>query len=303
MITLNGERGFEDVESWEEILQLPGFTIDLDPEKEELKEIIGRYIFKDKINCGLSVCHQPHGRGYIVTTKSGMVTNIGNICGKNHFGVKFYEFSKVFSQALTDHQNRQTIASFLFQIERYLEDISKMRGEDKGADWVYRTSRALVERNQGCPDILVREIGKMIRARDGSIRVPRLATEKEVKEMEVMAGKSLPRPQYLEEQKGKLTGIECLYHEHNIREILVLDVEPKLAELADFDVDAASSNALRFWAKWCQEFEEKLERVKTGVKAGRVLLTRENLVQLFKVIPDPKELTYFKKWLAQVVGK
>lgn len=303
MITLNGERGFEDVESWDEILQLPGFMIDLDPEKEELNEIIGRYIFKDKIACGLTGCHQPHGRGYIVTTKSGRVTNIGNICGKNHFGVKFDEFSKVFVQALTDHQNRQAIASFLFQLERYVEEVSTLRGGEQGADWVYRTSRALAERNHGCPDILVREVGKMIRARDGSIRVPRVATEEEAKEMEVMAGKSLPRPQYVEEIKGNLGGIECLYHEYNIREILVLDVEPQLAKLADFDVDTATSNELRFWAKWCQELEEKLERVRGAVKAGRVLLSRENLVQLFEIIPDPNELTFFKQWLARAVRK
>lgn len=29
MITLNGERGFEKVESWEEITELPGFTDNL----------------------------------------------------------------------------------------------------------------------------------------------------------------------------------------------------------------------------------------------------------------------------------
>jgi len=303
MITVNGERGFENVGSWEEVLQLPGFTINLDPEKEELKDIIGRYIFKDMIACGLTMCHTPHGRGYIVTTRAGNVTNIGNVCGKNHFGVKFDEFSNAFVQALTDHQNRQAIASFLFQLERYLNDVSTLRSGDQGADWVYRTSRALAERNHGCPDILVSEVGKMIRARDAAIRVPRVATDKEADEMEVMAGKSLPRPLYVEEQKGILRGIESLYHEYNIREILVLDVEPNLAALGDFDVDTATSNQLRFWAKWCQELEEKLERVRAAVNAGRVLLSRENLVQLFEVIPDPEELKAFKKWLTKTVGK
>lgn len=303
MITLNSERGFEDFESWEEILQLPGFTVHLDPGKEELKEIIGRYIFKDKIACGLTACHQPHGRGYIVTTKSGKVANIGNICGKNHFGVKFDEFSKVFVQALADYQNRQAIASFLFQIERYGDEISTLRSGEKGADWVYRTSRALVERNRGCPDSLVREVGKMIRSRDGSIRVPRMATEEEVKEMEAMRGKPLPRPQYVEEKKGTLGGIECLFQENNIREILVLDVELKLAQLVDFDVDTAPSNELRFWAKWCQELEQKMERVEVAVKAGRVLLSRNNLAQLFAVSADPDEATSFERWLAKAVGE
>lgn len=302
MITLNSERGFEDAESWEDILQLPGFTTNLDPEEEELKQIIGRYIFKDKIACGLTTCHQPHGRGYIVTTKSGRVTNIGNICGKNHFGVKFEEFSKIFVKALEDHQHRQAIASFLFQLELYAEQVSGLRGGEQGADWVYRTSRALAERNQGCPDVLVREVGKMIRARDGTIRVPRLATEEETKKFEVMAGKTLPRPQYVDEQKGYLRGIECLYHEYNIREILVLDVEPGLAKLADIDVDSATSSELQFWGKWCQELDKKLESVRAAVKAGRVLLSRENLAQLVDLIQDPKEVTLFKRWMAKVIG-
>lgn len=303
MITLNTERGFENVESWDEILELPGFTVDLNPEHEQLKEIIGRYIFPEKIACGLSVCRQPHGRGYIVTTASGKITNIGNVCGKNHFGVKFDEFSKAFTQALTDHQNREAIASFLFQLEKHRAEISTIRNEEYGGDWVYLTTRALLEKNHGCPDILVAEINKMVRARNGEIRVPRIANENEITELEVIAGKRLPRPQYVEESKGSLKGIESLYHEHNIREILILDVEPKLAELSDFNIDVATPNELRIWAKWCRELDEKLGRVRKAVSAGRLLLTRENLAQLFDVIPEPKDLTIFKKWLAHAVGE
>ena len=303
MITLNTERGFEQVESWEDILQLPGFNAGLDPEKKQLKEIIGRYIFPEMISCGLSSCKQPHGRGYIVTTKTGEVTNIGNVCGKTHFGVTFSEYSKIFTQALTDHQNRESIASFLFQLEDCVSQISSLRSAKHGADWVYRTTRSLVEKNHGCPDLLVSEINKMVRARNGEIRVARVASEDEAKELEVMSGKSLPRPQYVEESHGTLKGIESLYHENNIREIVILDLEPNLTKLADFDVDGATSNELRHWAKWCNELDEKLERLRTAVKTGQTLLTRENLAQLFSVIPDPKELTAYKKWLAKAVEK
>ena len=301
MITLNTERGFEQVETWEEILELPGFKVDLDPGRERLKEIIGRYIFREKIPCGLSVCRQPHGRGYIVTTESGKVTNIGNVCGKNHFGVKFDEYSKIFRRALLDHQNREAIASF--QLDKHLAEISKIRCEHRGADWVYRTTRALVERNRGCPDIIVSEIGKMVRGRSGEIRIFRLANEEEAKELEVYAGRSLPRPQYIEEAKGLLRGIECLYHEYNIREILILDVEPHLAKLGDINIDEASSGELKLWAKWCQEYEEKLERVRNAVSAGRVLLKRDNLEQLAEHISDRNELASFENWLAGAVGK
>lgn len=303
MITLNGERGFEQVESWEQITELPGFTTGLNPEQKQLKEIIGRYVFKEKIACGLSTCKQPHGRGYIVTTKSGEVTNIGNVCGKTHFGVKFDEFSKIFTQAVTDHQNREAIASFLFRFEGYVSDVAAIRSGLHGADWVYRTSRALVERNRGCPDTLVAEVNKFVKARSGEIRVARIASKEEAKELEVIAGKNLPRPQYVDEVKGNLKGLACLYQENDLREILILDIEPQLQKMAEFDVDQATSQGLRYWSKWCQELDEKIDRVREAVRTGRILLTNENLSQLFAVIPDPKELTEFKKWLANVVGK
>ncbi len=179
MITLSGERGFETVDSWEDIVQLAGFTSHLNPSQKQLKEIIGRYSFTDKITCGLSTCRQPHNRGFIVTTDSGEVSNIGNVCGKKHFGVKFDEYSKAFTRALTDHQDREAITSLLFRIEDYEAEIEAIRTEAHGADWVYKTSRALVERNHGCPDTIVTEVTGMIRARDGTIRISRLATADE----------------------------------------------------------------------------------------------------------------------------
>jgi len=302
MITLNTERGFEQVESWEDILQLPGFKVDLNPEMKQLKEIVGRYVFLEKVACGLSTCKQPHGRGYIVTTKTGEITNIGNVCGKTHFGVTFDEYSKVFTQALTDHQNREAIASFLFQLDGCIKEIEHLRSGERGADWVYRTTRALVEKNHGCPDVLVSEITKMVRSRSGEIRRVRIASEDEAQQLEVIAGRSLPRPHYIEETLGALKGIECLYHEYNIREIVILDLEPNLATLADFDVDTAPSTELRHWAKWCQEIDHKLQRVRAGVLAGQVLLGRENLAQLYGIVPDPKELTAYRKWLTKAVG-
>ena len=301
MITLNRERGFEHVESWEEILQLPGFTLGIDPKDEELKEIIGQYLFREKIACGLGVCRQPHGRGYIVTTKSGKVTNIGNVCGKNHFGVKFDEFSKVFTQALTDHKNRESLTSFLFRLKGITAGIDALRSAERGADWVYRITRGLVERNRGCPDSLVTAIGRMVRSRSGAIRVPREATEEEAKELEVAAGRNLPRPQYLEEFKGELKGLTCLYPEHNIREIAVLDIEPNLAKLQDIDIATATSQELRFWSKWCGELADKLDRMQIAVESGNVLLTRDNLAQMLVIIQDPKQVAVYKKWLAKAV--
>jgi len=252
MITLNSERGFEKVDSWEEITELPGFTANLDPKKYKLNEIIGRYIFKEKIPCGLTTCKQPHGKGYIVSTKTGEVTNIGNRCGKTHFGVEFNELSKIFDRAVTEHNNRELVGIFLFHLEEFEEQISSIRSGDKGADWIYKTSKALSEKGRGCPDSVTEFVRKSVRSRNGSILIPRLATEDEVKEMEVIQNKTLERPQYIEESKGELKGIDVLYEENDFRQLLVLDIESNLKSLSDLDVDNATFKDLQYWSKMGQ---------------------------------------------------
>lgn len=297
MITLNGERGFEKVESWEEITELPGFTANLDPKQYKLNEIIGRYIFKDKIPCGLTTCKQPHGKGYIVSTKSGEVTNIGNRCGKTHFGVEFNELSKIFDRAVTEHNNRELVGSFLFQLEEHQEQLSSLRAGEKGADWIYKTSKALSVKGRGCPDSVTEFVNKLIRSRSGAILIPRMATEDEVKEMEVIQNKSLERPQYIEEPKGELKGLEVLYEENDIRELVVLDIESNLKTLSELDVDSATFKELQHWSKWCSEFEAKIEKIESVIASGLRFLTLDNLQQLLTVVEDHKELKEFKKWL------
>lgn len=298
MITLNGERGFEKVESWEEITELPGFTGNLDPKKYKLNEIIGRYIFKEKIPCGLTTCKQPHGKGYIVTTKTGEVTNIGNRCGKTHFGVEFNELSKVFDRAVTEHNNRELVGSFLFQLEAHEEKIKLIRSGEKGADWIYKISKATIEKSRGCPDSITEFVHKLIRSRNGAILIPRLATEDEVNEMEVIQNKTLERPQYIEESKGVLKGIEVLYEENDLRKLLVLDLESNLKSLSELDVDDATFKDLQYWSKWCNEFDSKLEKINSVVASGLRFLTTENLQQLLSVIEEQKESKEFKKWLS-----
>lgn len=299
MITLNGERGFEKVESWEEIISLPGFTDNLDPTKYKLREIIGRYIFKEKIPCGLTSCKQPHGKGYIVTTKTGEVSNIGNVCGKTHFGVEFNELSKIFDGAVTEHNNRESVGSFLFQLDNNIERVENIRsGDTTGADWIYKTSRALIQKGRGCPESVTTLVSRLVRNRSGAIIIPRIATEAEVKDMEVIQNKTLGRPQYIEEAKGNLRGIEVLFQENDLRDLLVIDIEENLKSLADLDLDNATFRDLQRWSKWCGEFDEKLENSESAVSAGRMLLSKDNLMQLLPVLQDQKEVSEFRKWLS-----
>ena len=71
MITLNSDNGLVLVERWNDITTRPGFDGNLDPTAVELESILGSYVFRDSIICGLSSCRQPHGNGYLVKANNG----------------------------------------------------------------------------------------------------------------------------------------------------------------------------------------------------------------------------------------
>jgi hypothetical protein len=133
MITLNSDRGLVRVEDWEDICTRPGFTGNLNPAKHQLASIIGRYVFGFVIRCGLSNCHTPHTRGYIVTTKDGLETNIGKDCGKVYFGVDFEEQARQFDRDMTDQENRELLWNFTFKIDEFDERVRALRAGARGA--------------------------------------------------------------------------------------------------------------------------------------------------------------------------
>jgi hypothetical protein len=163
LITINTDKQLIRVDTWDAIMERAGFTDDLDPKQHELKAIIGRYAFRDKLRCGLSSCHTPHNRGYIVVTKSGLETNIGKDCGKTHFGVDFNDMSRQFERDVTEKENRETLWSFHFRLDELAQTIEGIRKGYRGADWLYKRSRPLVELNRGCPAAVVRRVGDMIK--------------------------------------------------------------------------------------------------------------------------------------------
>jgi hypothetical protein len=211
MIVLNSDKELIRVESWEDIQSRPGFSSDLDPSQHELASIIGRYAFSDRIRCGLSNCHTPHAKGYIVATKDGRETNIGKDCGKTYFGVDFETMSRKFDQDITDKENREQLWSFSFKIEEVKAQVSGLRDSAHGADWVYKTSRALIENGKGVPPGAVRRLAGMLKTGQTTITSEREATEREVEQLEVESGKRVQRPHYIEVPVARIDGLEALY--------------------------------------------------------------------------------------------
>lgn len=112
MINLNTERGLTKVDTFQEIKEMPGFLENLVPTEHKMDDVIGNYMFKDKAKCGLSTCHAPHNKGFIIKTVDGFITNIGHVCGKTHFNVDFDASVKTFLRAVDERDNREAIQVF-----------------------------------------------------------------------------------------------------------------------------------------------------------------------------------------------
>lgn len=296
MITLNSEQGWISVENWEDIKSLPGFVPDLNPSDHKLDSIIGRYLFKDKIRCGLSNCHTLHAKGYIVTTKKGPSTNIGKDCGKSYFGVDFETMQKKFDRDMTESENRNRLFSFSLQIDELERVLSVLRQKPRGADWVYKKIRALVSDSKSCPDEVGRRISGMLKNGTNTLTIEREATSSEVDALEAMQGRKL-RPHVISEPVADIAGLQALYPENDLKALLVLDLEVNLREFKEKDIDSLTYAELNHWTKWANSVDNTLERATNAVAHGNNLLTQSNLEPFSRVLVKHEDHSLFRAYL------
>lgn len=302
MITLNSEQGLITVDNWEDVISRPGFINNLNPSDHILDSIIGRYMFKDMIKCGLSNCHSPHSKGYLVKTKEGLSTNIGKDCGKKYFSVDFEFMTKQFDRDITEQENRSRLFSFSFQIEELEKKITDIRDGYRGADWIYKKTRALVSIENGCPTDIVRKITSMIKAGSSALSISREATKAEVDALSAMQNRNLQTPHIVEETIAHIDGMQALYPDNDLKSLLVLNLQKNLTAFKLKDIDILSYEDLRHWTKWVGSMERKLEKALDVVKYGNALLTQLNLEPFNQVLSNDDEKKIFKAYLKGLQG-
>lgn len=300
MITLNTEKGLVRIESWEEVISRPGFVADLDPSTVELKAMIGSYLFKDHVKCGLSSCHQPHGRGYLVTTIDGSETNIGKDCGKKHFDVDFETMRNAYERDLRNKERREQLENFITQAPTFLQKVEGLHVGPLGADALYAHLQVLTNRGRGVPDTIVDRLQKMAKSRNGSITVQRQANEQEIENLEAIQGVKLKRPHYIEEDIGYLSGIAVLYPENNLRNLLVVDLQTGIKRIQSLQVDSLGEYELRLHSQWASEIDSKFNTVRQTIREARALLSPANVSKLELAIEKKEDKQLFSKFVSRL---
>lgn len=300
MITLNEEKELVRIEHWQDILDRVDYRADVDPTSIQLDAIIGSYVFSEPVPCGLSSCHQPHNRGYLVSTKSKVVTNIGNVCGKNHFSVDFQTLRNKFNRDVRIKAQKEALKAFISRVPEYEERITDLRSGEHGADWVYKHTQLLKTPNSGTPEVIRKELQRMLKEGTNEIRLEREASIQEIETHEAIQGRRVERPYYIEERIGMLEGLPALREENNLRTILVEDIQAGIERISSMNMELATEHQLSIESKWAGELDAKLERAEKSVADGKRLLEKSNLSQLLKLLNAPQEIKLFKQLLSDL---
>lgn len=301
MITLNSERGFQRIESWDDILSTPGFTTHVDPKTVKLKEIIGSYSFGTLIPCGLSTCQQPHANGFLVVAADGRVTNLGRICGQRHFSVEFTQMSRIFLAAVRAQNNREFLWEVKNRIPTITAEVSAIRGDQYGASWINARINQLTGKSGSLPTPIVNAVRQASRRGDGALMTQRKAEKDEREALaaatEVTGFDRRNRiSNFVEVQVGQLDGFAAIAAGNGLKEI-VGSIEPFVAALAEADISALPDKQLRELAKIGGELEPNLARFRAVVAAGRRLLVRQNIQQLAQFLVKREDIRAFDLFL------
>lgn len=295
MITLNTDKGLVRVDTWDDVQTRPGFTTDIDPNRVQLKTIIGSYQFKDFISCGLSTCRQPHGRGYLVVTVDGRETNIGKDCGKVHFSVDFEDMRRAFDREVTRRDRRERLAALQHRVPRFEAEIARIRDSKNGANWVHKQISCLLSPGKGIPQEIIDRVKTLRQSRNGLLTIERSASEAERAALEA-SGQRGPHHS-VTETVGRLEGASALYPENDLRVILVEKLGSVLSRLAEVDVDTLTDRQLAELVQKSSEIEPTIRQAEQVVRAGRQLLTKTNLNQLSRFLSIQADINVFGRFL------
>ncbi|MCE9902378.1 hypothetical protein [Hafnia paralvei] len=289
MIALNTATGIIEINCWQDIEERPHFRTNIDPTNVELREIIGSYQFDSDVRCGLSTCHQPHKRGYIVMTKDGWETNIGKDCGKNYFSVDFVEMKVKFDRDVKRSIQRDTIKNAKEKAPELLDIVNQLRKQHHGADWIYQKIAKLRNRSD-IGEIPASELRKMLKERRKELLASRKASKKEREEAFArdpsLEDKYEGKPYFITTVVGSINYIEAMSKEHDLKETLIRDVSRTLNVLIDSNLESIRDRDLSLLAKDANAVEAKIQKAKESIEIGRRFLTKENLTPLAEWIAN-----------------
>jgi len=299
VITINHANGLIEIETYQQLLELPGFQPNLDPkiyDPAKLK-LIGICTFREMSPCGLKSCHQLHFRGYVAENEDGTRTNLGHRCGRKWLGAENWDLMKnVLHADIRAKKHRETVDTFKARIPELRQSLRAMREHPSGASWAWLTLSQLELPHRVWP-----VLERMVKSTDGRLMIEREATAEEaaLHDTRTRAREDSDRPRYIEVQAGYIEGILAKDPRKNLRDLLTYGILANLDRISKIDVDTAKPGVVAAAAKWIAECDARVQEVKEVLEAARRFLTKSNLMQLRHVL-NTSEADHLRRCVAKL---
>lgn len=264
------------IQSWEDVLDRPGFTDVLNPKEFKLKSILGVYSLPTKRHCGLSTCRTPHNRGYLVVADSGIETNIGHRCGKKHFGLDFTQAKERFTTETNAQRFRENIGEIKNQLHSYRLEIESIRSESPSPEELYRRVHALMTRQ--FDEATIRKLNER------SVRGESVV-ERDVKisqrEREILEESDFS-VEFRKETVFIISGLSAVKNYKYIKSLMNEVLTSELEEFDQLDVDNLTYSSLKSWNNWSSRLPKNIRKLKSITEECQRFVSKDNWDNIIK---------------------
>ncbi|WP_028601382.1 hypothetical protein [Ottowia thiooxydans] len=257
--------------TYSDLLRRPSFRTDVDPKLNRLAEVLTPYTFGNEVPCGLTTCHQGHLHGFLVRTTEGHETNIGHVCGRNHFGEDFDIANATYRRNADRRDAVNQILALQERAPAVRQQVTSLVNQQFGVRWVYHL--------MGC---LNRRIGAqayaylITRAKREDMAVTRVSERSEEDILRLMrdTGKKRDQVRYIEEQVGRLPSMKWLYWDFKNEVVAGVDEAFRLITEVDPNME---TKRLKDASKLCFGWDVTLRTAQAHLEDAMRFLAADNL--------------------------
>ncbi|MBN9427944.1 MAG: hypothetical protein J0H09_15685 [Burkholderiales bacterium] len=245
-----------EIRAYEDLIARPNFVCDVNPTKVALVRVLNEYHFGDSVRCGLTSCHQPHHHGYLIETDDGHETNIGNDCGRTHFGENLVTQVRLHRGREELRQQQALLATTIARKPEILARIRELRERRNGADWLVRARRQLKD---AVGTAVIVELQNRAKRGDLAVVEERQRSSQQIADI-LAANPSLRRQEVEFEQvtQGYLHDVGFI---NSYPELQLNDLQNKMHELTSLDFSRLSVPKRLEWVKWINGIDREFEEV------------------------------------------
>lgn len=257
----------------EEILNRKNYRPQLTVDQSGLSHIVGVYNFdeQDAFYCGLNGCKKKHWNGVVFSTKEGLESHCGNICGANAFPEDFAEKERLFRNALARIEQEVTINELIENAEAHLAKASSLADSiDKHYSNLQKIRTAL-----RVPRELDRHIENIFRA-NGKIKL-----YKEIQQPSFRPS-ARQRIQYTEEVIGEIAGVIAL-RDYAKASREVNEINSTFFMLMSRDPATFTKREIKAFIAFNNDLSHRIAALEAFVAACEAFFCEENIEQIERI--------------------